>query len=697
MSELSRYTPSILSHDRLEELFVGEHRTRVLVDLVASAERAATSAERNHRLLVGQRGAGKTHLIALAYYRIKSLIDEGLGAHLSWIREDPWTIYSYGEFLKQIAEAVEIPDDRDQTRLSGGDGLALEDWLDNVAGDGGPIVVLVENLDQILETLDDPGQQQLRHYLQSSGSLLLLATTTALSRPLAEQHTPFYGFFTTTSLRPLMVDEASELLSIIARSAGDNATAEFLQTDVGTARLEAIAHLAGGHPRMWVTLGGALNMSQLSELVDSLMARFDDLTPYYQEQLGRLSPLQRRIVAALAAEDRPLNVKAIAELIEVDERSVGKQANELANSNWISPCESPLVKLLDQRRTYYELSEPLARVVFQLKESRGEPIRTVIDFLKVWFEPHQLQDGRAALTFAAADYAGAATDEMRSNPDVAVSRQLRGLTFYEGVPRLELLTTIDLALELLSHGDPEPLLALNSSVRRAVEHLLQDSTDQADIARARLAVHSFARRTFGDVPHEDMNEWELRARSLATTAAGRLNLFGWRASQWDFDNAVTDSLDLQTELGPDHPDTLTTRHNLANSYRSAGRIEEAIALEQAVLADRERILGPDHPNTLTTRHNLASSYWSAGRVEEAIALQQAVLADSERILGPDHPNTLTTRHNLASSYRSAGRVEEAIALQQAVLADSERILGPEHQRTRASRRVLDSMLEDAVD
>ncbi|MDR0178896.1 tetratricopeptide repeat protein, partial [Actinomyces oris] len=28
-------------------------------------------------------------------------------------------------------------------------------------------------------------------------------------------------------------------------------------------------------------------------------------------------------------------------------------------------------------------------------------------------------------------------------------------------------------------------------------------------------------------------------------------------------------------LGPDHPLTLTTRHNLANAYRAAGRFEDA--------------------------------------------------------------------------------------------------------------------------
>jgi hypothetical protein len=51
---------------------------------------------------------------------------------------------------------------------------------------------------------------------------------------------------------------------------------------------------------------------------------------------------------------------------------------------------------------------------------------------------------------------------------------------------------------------------------------------------------------------------------------------------------------------------------------------------------------------LTTRNNLASSYRSAGRTGEAIELQERVLADSERILGAEHPDTIAARDMLAA-------------------------------------------------
>ena len=74
----------------------------------------------------------------------------------------------------------------------------------------------------------------------------------------------------------------------------------------------------------------------------------------------------------------------------------------------------------------------------------------------------------------------------------------------------------------------------------------------------------------------------------------------------------------------------------------------------------EDVLGPDHPDTLSTRNYLALAYESVGRFGEAIELFEQVLAEQERVLGPDHPATLITRNNLASAYRSVRRFGEAI-------------------------------------
>ena len=145
---------------------------------------------------------------------------------------------------------------------------------------------------------------------------------------------------------------------------------------------------------------------------------------------------------------------------------------------------------------------------------------------------------------------------------------------------------------------------------------------------------------------------------------------------------------LEVLLGPDHPDALASRNNLAGTYESVGRLIEAIALFERVLADSIRVLGEDHPNTLASRNNLAHAYHAGGRFTEAIALFERVLADSIRVLGEDHPSTLTSRDNLAGACKSEGRLTEAIALYEQVLPDRSRVLGEDHPDTLASRNNL---------
>jgi hypothetical protein len=65
---------------------------------------------------------------------------------------------------------------------------------------------------------------------------------------------------------------------------------------------------------------------------------------------------------------------------------------------------------------------------------------------------------------------------------------------------------------------------------------------------------------------------------------------------------------------------LKSRNNLAAAYQAAGRTAEAIALHERTLADFERVLGADHPDTLTSRSNLAEAYRAAadGRGDPAV-------------------------------------------------------------------------------
>ncbi|MFD4347408.1 tetratricopeptide repeat protein, partial [Streptomyces coelicoflavus] len=109
-----------------------------------------------------------------------------------------------------------------------------------------------------------------------------------------------------------------------------------------------------------------------------------------------------------------------------------------------------------------------------------------------------------------------------------------------------------------------------------------------------------------------------------------------------------------------HTDALTTHHssdhdtthtaaalNQAGAFRQGqGALSPALHAHQRALTTYERLLGADHPDTLSSRNDLAYAYESAGDLGRAIPLYQQTLADRQRVLGADHPNTLTSRNNL---------------------------------------------------
>ena len=711
---ISRFTPSTMPEDLLERLFVV--RKPVLESLMKRVGDLGNTPSPHHTLLVGPRGAGKTHLISLVYHRAKNRAgtDGGKPLRIAWLPEDPWTIVSYARLLAAILERV-APD----TGVKNADEAELDARLRSTSRKDGPVLVLVENVDQILDALGEVGQQKLRNLLQTESGVLIIGSTTRLDRSLSSHAAPFFGFFDTIRLEPFSPEEAREMLTALAREAGNAELAERLSSSGALARIHTIAHLAGGQPRLWALLGSALTVEDLRDLAALLLNRFDDLTPYYQEQLARLSPLQRLVVAELAAADRPLPVKDIAERVGSDQRSVAKAVGDLAERGWLKPVSTIFTELLDRRRTYYDLAEPLARLAFQIKESRGEPLPLVVDFLVNWFDADQLRSSDGS------DYGRVALMRMEQDEVGGLARRLTSLP-KSRIPSLDLLGQVEDALAAFSAGDAEPVMALRSTLRQAIE---LRAHDEGGIASVRLELLEDALREVGDVPRGDSNSaWVARAERLdaeAQSPQSRLMLVRWLAASWRFDEAeaalgtisseqaalegandiarayesagrLTDAIVLYEQtlddslriLGPDHLHALAFRNNLAGAYRGAGRFDESIRLYEQNRDDSLRVLGADDRYTLVSRNNLAGAYESVGRLDEAIAMFEESLADRLRVLGADDPHTLASRNNLAGAYESVGRLDEAIAMFEENLADRLRILGADHPDTFTSRSNL---------
>lgn len=87
-----------------------------------------------------------------------------------------------------------------------------------------------------------------------------------------------------------------------------------------------------------------------------------------------------------------------------------------------------------------------------------------------------------------------------------------------------------------------------------------------------------------------------------------------------------------------------------------GQYRQALPLEEQALAARRRVLGEDHPDTLGSMHNLAETRRDLGDLDDARALHEQALAGRRQVLGDEYPDTLTSLNNLAAVRRELGEL-----------------------------------------
>src|ERR1017187_9641274 len=205
----SRFNPSSMPADLLEQTFV--QRQDLARRLVALFEESAQSESRHHVLLVGPRGIGKSHLVALVYHRLAR--NEALRTKLeiAWLAEDGWGVTSFLDLVVKVLRALGVKTDELMT-LSGAniEKRAVQMLRERLGGK--TLLLIVENLDSVLRNLGDVGQKKLRALFQNTGYWSVLATAPGLSEDIQRHAAPFYGFFEIQHLDGLTDEEGIEML-----------------------------------------------------------------------------------------------------------------------------------------------------------------------------------------------------------------------------------------------------------------------------------------------------------------------------------------------------------------------------------------------------------------------------------------------------------------------------------------------------
>ncbi|MBT3183940.1 MAG: winged helix-turn-helix transcriptional regulator [Nitrospina sp.] len=263
--------------------------------------------------------------------------------------------------------------------------VQTESFLNQYIGDR-LLVILCENLGEIFDGLEEEGQKKLRAFLQNSGKISLLCTTQKLFEPLMARTFPFYGFFSRTELKPFSEKEAWKLLKRLSENVDDSKLSEYLNIKEGKARVAAVCELTNGNPRLIALLSGFLTKEKLEGLTEAFLEMIEtSLTPYYQEQMARLAPLQKRIIEILCekGDGNSLPVKMIAEKALKTSQSISHQLRKMEELGVLFSAKQG-------RETYYGMAEPLWRVSIEVKNSQEGILPLVVEFIKIIKSPDEI-------------------------------------------------------------------------------------------------------------------------------------------------------------------------------------------------------------------------------------------------------------------------------------------------------------------
>ncbi|NLM29361.1 MAG: MarR family transcriptional regulator [Methanomicrobiales archaeon] len=369
---LHQYSPGALDRETLQYLLVG--RQKLAESLFEEIDQAAGGGTPRFFLLIGPRGTGKSHLMALLYEQVRDdLSGRAIPVKLG---EEEYSIFRASDFFLRVLEDMGAC----VANVAGDDQLVRDvavDTLREIASrENRQIVIFVENIHELFTQMDRCEIQALRSVFQQTNIFSVIASAPQIFPGVSDHDEPFYNFFRIFRLQELKCAEIKELMKKIARISGNTAFIENFQ-DYEPA-IEALFHLIGGNPRLTIRLYEAISHGGADGAAKIFSGIMDGETPYYREAFRRLTGQRRLILDTILCRETPLTPKEIAEISRLDPAVVNAQLRRLERDGYVT--SRPMGK-----RTSYEARDRLFRLWRVMRRPAGrERLAAFIRFLEAW-------------------------------------------------------------------------------------------------------------------------------------------------------------------------------------------------------------------------------------------------------------------------------------------------------------------------
>lgn len=406
--QLAIYNPSILKDSDFLTGFVA--RREVTDDIVKRLHAITPRSLAKHRLILGQRGMGKTSLLRRIALGIRD--DAILSKTLLPLtfREEQYNVHNlftfwcncldalgdYFERNDQHDKAVELDreiaallrvnrdtgdDDKDDAAL-----ITLKRWGKR---EGKRILLLVDNIDLIFDGLTKQ-HWALRRTLQEAGGIVVIGAATAYLEATADPKGAFYDFFQVTVLERLSQDELLTCLRRLAEVRGDSGrrVIHILNTDPG--RIRTLHDLTGGNLRTLTLLYLLMERDADDEVMHDLERLLDEVTVLYKARVEDLAPQARIVLDAVALNWNPVTAAVVAKITGMDTPTVSTQIDRLTRNGIIEK-----VSISTSVRGAYQLGERFFNIWYLMRHGprrQRTRLRWLTGFLRGFYSPQQLRD-----------------------------------------------------------------------------------------------------------------------------------------------------------------------------------------------------------------------------------------------------------------------------------------------------------------
>ena len=381
------FNPGMLQSDDeiIEQFAVRKHELGVINE-VLNSNIGVPSCQ--HILVVAPRGRGKTMLLARVAAELRT--NPELASHLLPVRfmEESQEVYNLADFWletlfhlsKELAAdnpamAHELLESHDalssRWREAGLEGIVRAAVLDAADRLGRRLVLIVENLQSLCESVDREFGWQLRGALQMDPQIMLLASATCRFEGLDDAEEPFFELFRSIELQPLTTEQCRRLWAAVSGQ------------DLSRREVRPLEILTGGSPRLLLMAAAFARNWSLCRLMDDMVSLVDENTEYFRNHLGSLPNNERRVYVALIDLWKPAGTGEIAARARLGVRIVSTMLKRLIGRGAV------IVEYDGAgRKRLYATSERLYSICYKLRRERDEAaaVKSLIRFMVVFYD-----------------------------------------------------------------------------------------------------------------------------------------------------------------------------------------------------------------------------------------------------------------------------------------------------------------------